>query len=134
MKLLEVHGARYLLIGGYAVSAFGHVRNTLDIDVWIASGNENQRSVVSAVREFGFVHAEDSILDEPDAMLRMGVPPLRIEVVKRISGVDFDSCWERRVWVEDGDLRIPVISLPDLKANKRAAGRTKDLLDLESLP
>lgn len=134
LKLLAAHGARFLLIGGYAVNAFGYVRNTLDIDIWIASGSENQARVIEAVREFAFPGVADDILDEPDAMLRMGVPPLRIEVLKLISGVEFEGCWERRVFLEDGDLTIPMISLADLKVNKRATGRPKDLLDVEELP
>jgi hypothetical protein len=134
LKLLAAHEARFLLIGGYAVNAFGYVRNTVDMDVWIASDHENQQRVILALREFGFPSADVSLLAEPDAMLRMGVPPLRLEILKLIAGVDFDDCWTRRVVLNDGDLSIPMISLPDLKQNKRAAGRTKDLLDLEELP
>ena len=63
----------------------------------------------------------------------MGVPPLRIEVLKKIAGVEFGDCWPRRVIIEDDDLRIPFISLEDLKRNKRASGRKKDLLDLDEL-
>jgi hypothetical protein len=63
----------------------------------------------------------------------MGVPPLRIEVLKKVSGLDFEDCWPRRVSLETGDLTIPMISRDDLKTNKRAAGRPKDLLDLAEL-
>ena len=66
-------------------------------------------------------------------MLRMGVPPLRIEVMQSISGVTFEDCWPRRVLVEEGELAIPIRSLADRKTNKRAAGRAKDLLDIEEL-
>lgn len=133
LKLLDAHSVRFLLIGGYAVNAYGYVRNTLDMDVWIAPDGDNQTRVVQAVREFGFSGAADDILAEPDAMLRMGVPPLRIEVLKVIAGVEFEPCWGRRVLIEDGDLTIPLISVEDLKANKRAAGRPKDLLDVAEL-
>ena len=66
-------------------------------------------------------------------MLRMGVPPLRIEVMRSISGVNFEDCWPRRVVIEDEELQIPMISLADLRSNKRSSGRPKDLLDLEEL-
>ena len=66
-------------------------------------------------------------------MVRMGLPPLRIEVLKKISGVEFEDCWPRRVVIQDDDLLIPTISLADLKRNKLASGRKKDLLDLDEL-
>jgi len=66
-------------------------------------------------------------------MVRMGLSPLRIKVLKKISGVEFEDCWSRRVVIEDDDLRIPTISLQDLKRNKLASGRKKDLLDLDEL-
>lgn len=134
LKCFVLHNVRFMLIGGYAVNAFGHVRNTVDIDVWVASDSENQQRVVRAVREFGFAGTPDNILAEPKTMLRMGIPPLRIEVLKSISGVEFEDCWERRVSFRMDGLTIPMISLEDLKTNKRASGRAKDLADLEELP
>jgi len=103
-------------------------------DVWVASDADNQQRVLQAIRDFAFPSARDDLLHEDDAMVRMGLPPLRIAVLKRISGVEFEDCWQRRVVIEDDDLRIPPISLNDLKRNKLASGRKKDLLDLEELP
>jgi hypothetical protein len=134
LKSLDARKARYLLIGGYAVNAFGYVRNTVDMDIRVASDSENLCRVLHAIRDFGFFSAPDHLLAEEDAMVRMGVPPMRIEVLKKISGVEFEDCWLRRVIIDDGDLQIPTISLEDLKRNKKASGRTKDLLDLEELP
>jgi|SRR5579863_238724 len=134
LKSLDAHNARFMLIGGYAVNAFGYVRNTVDMDIWIASDPDNLRRVLNAIRDFGFPAAPDDLLHEANAMVRMGVPPLRIEVLRTISGVEFEDCWLRRVTIEDDDLRIPAISLEDLKRNKLAAGRKKDLLDLDELP
>ena len=133
LRSLAAHNARFLLIGGYAVNAYGYVRNTVDMDVWIASDADNQQRVLQAVRHFGFPAAPDDLLREDDAMVRMGLPPLRIEVLKKISGVEFEDCWPRRVTIEDDDLPIPTISLEDLKRNKLASGRKKDLLDLDEL-
>ncbi|MEP7354036.1 MAG: hypothetical protein ABI824_12465 [Acidobacteriota bacterium] len=133
MKLLITHEVRFLLIGGYAVNAFGHVRNTVDMDIWIDGRVENRSRVVIVVREFGFANATDDILNEPDAMLRMGVPPLRIEVMRKLTGVRFEECWPRRLLIEVDGLSIPMISLADLRLNKQAAGRPKDLLDLDEL-
>ena len=56
-----------------------------------------------------------------------------LEVIQSISGVTFEDCWPRRVILNDGDIEVPMISLDDLKQNKLASGRTKDLLDVEEL-
>src|SRR5438105_435476 len=91
LKSLDAHSARFMLIGGYVVNAFGYVRNTVDMDIWIASDPGNQQRVLQAIREFAFPAAPDDLLYQDDAMVRMGVPPLRIEVLKKISGVEFED-------------------------------------------
>ena len=121
LKLLDAHSARYLLIGGYAVNAFGYVRNTVDMDVWIAVDADNQQRVLQAIRDFALPAAPDDLLIADDAMVRMELPPLRIEVLKKISGVEFEDCWLRRVIVDDDELKIPTISLGDLKRNNTGA-------------
>jgi hypothetical protein len=69
----------------------------------------------------------------PDIVIRMGVPPLRIEMMSSISGVDFDECYERKITAQWDDITIHLISLDKLKKNKRATGRLKDQNDLEHL-
>lgn len=133
LRYLKDHEVRFLLIGGYAVNAHGYVRNTVDIDVWVASNPENRRRVVHAVREFGFASTGYDVLDAERAMLRMGAPPLRIAVMRVIDGVEFEDCWSRRVQVVLDGVELPLISLPDLKTNKLASGRPKDLVDLNEL-
>jgi predicted nucleotidyltransferase len=111
LRYLKDHEVRFLLIGGYAVNAHGYIRNTVDIDVWVASDPENRRRVVHAVREFGFASTRYDVLD----------------------GVEFEDCWSRRVQVVLDGVELPLISLPDLKTNKLASGRPKDLVDLNEL-
>ena len=95
------------------------------MDVWIAVDADNQQKVLQAIRDFAFPDVPDDLLHEDDAMVRMGQPPLRIEVLKKISGVEFEDCWPRRVIIEDDDLRIPTISLEDLKRNQTGRGPKK---------
>ncbi len=133
LKCLRDREVRFLLIGGYAANAFGYNRNTGNIDIWIEASAENQGRTIAAVRDFGFANVDATILEPADAMLRMGVPPLRIEVLKRISGVSFEDCWLRRVTTSDGDLQIPMISKDVLIVNKLATGRKGDLIDVERL-
>jgi hypothetical protein len=74
------------------------------------------------------------LFTEKDKVVRMGVPPVRIEVITGASGVEFDECYPRREIVEIDDIPVNFISLDDLKSNKRAVGRHKDLEDIEHLP
>ena len=67
-------------------------------------------------------------------MVRLGMPPIRIEVMVEISGVDFDDCYLDRLTAEIDGVRADLISLEHLKINKRASGRYKDLDDIEHLP
>jgi predicted nucleotidyltransferase len=136
LRLLNAHGVEYVVIGGYAVGFHGYPRATNDLDVWIALTRENAQRAVAALREFGFGTPDlcAEFLLEPKRITRMGVPPLRIEIVNTISGVEFADCFGRRVSVEMDGVPVPIIGLEDLKANKKAAGRFKDLNDLENLP
>ena len=131
--MLNSTGARYLLVGGYAVNFYGVSRSTGDMDVWIARDQENAASVAAALQQFGFRSARAETLLEPDRVVRMGVPPLRLEILTSVSGVVFEDCYLRRETVVANDTPVPLIHLDDLKRNKRAAGRLKDLADLEQL-
>ncbi len=136
LKLLNSHHVEYLVIGGYAVSYHGYPRPTGDLDVWIALDMANAERVRSAVAEFGFHGAGLSaeLFLKPRCVVRMGVQPVRIEILNSISGAVFAECFARRVSAELDGVIVNVISLDDLKRNKKASGRLKDLADLEYLP
>ncbi|MDG2617304.1 hypothetical protein HPC62_14600 [Thermoleptolyngbya sichuanensis A183] len=135
LRLLNSKQVEYLLIGGYAVGYYGYARATADIDIWIAINPGNAQKVVDAIREFGFnvEGLTSELFLQPNKIARMGVPPFRIEVLTTISGVSFEECYaEKTVDVLDG-VEVKIISLKDLKRNKQASGRLKDLNDLENL-
>jgi len=136
LRLLADSEVAYLLIGGYAVGFHGYPRATQDLDVWIATDPENADRMVDALRRFGFNVPELSrdLFLTKDTIVRMGVPPVRIEVATTLSGVEFQACYAKRVQTELDGVPVSIMSLPDLKANKLAAGRHKDLDDLEHLP
>lgn len=136
LKSLTDHGVEFLLVGGFAVALHGYPRATADMDVWIARRHDNAIRVVAALRAFGFDLPDLSpeIFEEPDRVVRMGQAPLRIEILTDIDGVEFEGCASRSEMTTIDGTRVPVISLPDLKTNKRACGRAKDLDDLENLP
>jgi predicted nucleotidyltransferase len=135
LKLLRDHRVKYLLIGGYAVGFHGYTRATNDIDFWIAMDGENASRIVEGLKEFGFDVPELSadLFLKPNQIVRMGLEPVRIEVTTTIDGVDFEDCYARRVQTDLDGVPVSVIALEDLKTNKRASGRTKDLADLEEL-
>jgi hypothetical protein len=134
--LLGSHEVKYLLVGGYAVGFHGYPRATADMDLWVSRTKENARKLVSVLEEFGFrdVALAGQALTQKDQVIRMGVPPLRIELFTSISGAEFDACYAERIESEIEGIRISILSLADLKRNKKAAGRPKDLADLEELP
>jgi hypothetical protein len=136
LKSLNRSKVEYLLIGGFAVSHHGYPRATGDIDVWISRNAENAGRVVEALEAFGFNPqsvTSDMFLAEKK-IVRFGVPPLRIEIHTSISGVEFERCFPNRVAATIDGVDIPLIALADLRTNKKASGRFKDLADLEQLP
>ena len=136
LKLLNAHRVKYLLVGGYAVGYHGYVRATADMDIWIEGKEANAKRVVAALKDFGFDVPElnESLFTNPKKIVRFGIPPMRIEIMSRIDGVTFASCYKRREVKEWDDVTVHLIGLDDLKRNKKASGRLKDLTDLEYLP
>lgn len=136
LKLLNYHNVEYLLIGGFAVGYHGYPRATGDMDIWIASSPENADKMVTVLKKFGFDVPEltADLFQKKRQVVRMGMPPLRIEVLTDISGVSFNECYNRRVTDFIDGIGVNIISSDDLKKNKKASGRIKDLHDLEYLP
>lgn len=85
------------------------------------------------VRQFGFGNVKPGDFLEPGKIIRMGVPPVRLEILTSISGVDFRDCYARRITADWDGVQVPVIHRDDLVKNKQASGRLKDRLDLEQL-
>jgi len=108
----------------------------MDIDVWIAPTTENAQRVVAALESFGFgseVLVPELFLQR-DKIFRMGLPPMRIEILTSISGVEFVDVYAERIEDELDGVPVKLINLHYLKLNKKAAARAKDLADLEELP
>ena len=129
---LTAAGAEFLVVGAFAVAAHGNPRATGDIDIWVRPTRENAEKVLHALRAFGaplFGLSIEDLVDE-QTVFQIGVAPVRIDILAGIDGVSFDDAWQRRVDAKLGTSRVPVLSLVDLAANKRAAGRPKDVADL----
>jgi len=97
-------GAEYLVVGAHALAAHGHVRATKDLDVWIRASPENAARVYRALGSFGAPLQGLSVEDlaGPDLVFQIGIPPVRIDIITSIDGVDFDSAWRERMPSEYG--------------------------------
>ena len=135
LRLMNLHNVQYLLIGGYAVGYHGYPRATADMDIWIAIHPDNAKKMVNVIKKFGFSIPElsEALFLEKRKIVRMGVPPIRIEILTEISGVEFDECYRNRIIAMIDDVEVNIIDLVNLKKNKKASGRPKDINDLEYL-
>ncbi|MBI5822865.1 MAG: hypothetical protein HZB18_02475 [Chloroflexi bacterium] len=135
LQIFNAHNVRYLVIGGYAVVQYAEPRFTKDLDVLISTDVANAEAVYNALREFGAPLAGLTPKDfsEEGFFFQMGVPPIRVDVLMGIPGVDFDDCWNRRIEVDFDGLKVIFISKKDLIASKLAAGRPQDLIDADLL-
>ncbi|MEO7672602.1 MAG: DUF6036 family nucleotidyltransferase [Pyrinomonadaceae bacterium] len=136
LKLLNSNEVEYLVIGGYAVIIHGYVRNTSDLDIVVSRDRDNAEKCVKALQEFGFagtdVNAE--LFSSSDKnVARMGFPPVKIEILNYLEGVDFQTAYSRKITKDIEDMEIDVISLEDLISNKVSVGRLQDQLDVEKL-
>ena len=126
---------RYLVIGGYALVQYAEPRFTKDLDLWISTDRDNARAVFAALAEFGapLNGMTEKDFAEEGYFYQIGVPPLRIDILMGIPGLQFNEAWEHRNEFDFGDLPVPFISRADLITAKRAAGRPQDLLDADAL-
>lgn len=134
---LADEGAQFMVVGGWALALHGHGRGTDDLDVWVRASPENAARVYRALAGFGVpvsahqVSARD--FEKKGYGYRFGIKPFLIEVLTTISGVEFDEAWpDRRSFELEGRV-IWYLDRTALLANKRAAGRPKDMADVEWL-
>jgi predicted nucleotidyltransferase len=135
LSLFNRHRVRYLVAGGYAVMYYTSPRYTKDLDVVIGLTDEDTGKAADALREFGFpiTDAQLAELRTPNKMIVLGRAPHRIDVLNGIDGIDFDEAYERRQAVVISGETCWFLSLEDLIAAKKAAGRPQDKLDLKGL-
>ena len=136
LQCLNAQGVKYLVIGGHAVAFHGYPRATADLDVWVAVDSSNAMLIVDALNAFGFGLPEltPELFLRKDRVIRMGVPPNRIKIQTGIDGVNFSECYPKGVKAELDGTSVWFISLADLRRNKQASGRNKDMADLDQLP
>jgi len=135
LRAFVARDVRFLVVGAYALAVHGRPRATGDLDVWVDPTPENAERALAALREFGAPLHDLRLRDlaRPGVVFQIGLPPLRIDVLTAIDGVQFPSAWRGRVAADFDGVRVPVIGRRELVINKRSTGRLKDRADAERL-
>jgi hypothetical protein len=135
IELLNLHKVHYMIVGAHALAYHGRPRHTGDLDIWIKPSSENAIKMVTVLKDFGFGSlglTEEDFLKE-NYVTQLGYPPLRIDILNTISGVEFDDAYHNKVDGQVDDLKVNFINIADFIKNKEASGRKKDFGDIESL-
>jgi len=129
------HDVEYLIVGAHALAAHGHVRATKDLDLWVRPEQSNAQKILQALSDFGAplsdLTADD--LSKKETIFQIGLPPLRIDVITDIDGVEFADAWPDRVETSFGGVPAFVISRHHLITNKQTTARLQDLADVQQL-
>ena len=135
LQSLAEEDVKFLLVGAYAMAAYGYIRATMDIDIWVMPSADNGEAVLRALRKFGAPLRGLTINDiqKDDTIFQIGVAPRRIDIITGASGLQFDEAFAKSLETDVEGIRIHIPSLEDLICNKKASGRTKDLADVEAL-
>lgn len=138
LSILNAKRVKYLVVGGWAVSYHAEPRATKDLDLLIKADATNAKAIHAALKEFGapVTTLAPTDLIEKGKFFRMGEPPIMVDILPEIKGVEFDHAWKRRVSVvvdHDRQLKAHFISDDDLIEAKMAAGRPQDIADVEAL-
>lgn len=134
--LLNKHRLDYMVVGGYALALHGKPRHTGDLDIWINISDENAERMLQVLRDFGMRALDFKKADflKPGYITQIGYPPLRIDILNNIDGVEFSEAVQNRQKIKlDDDLEISFIGLQDFIRNKEAAGRSQDLSDIKEI-
>ena len=135
LSALNGHNVRYVVVGGHAIAVHAQPRATKDLDIFIDRRPENAKAVFAALTVFGAPLGDTTPKDfeNPDSILRIGVPPVCVDILQNIEGIDFDSVWEASSEHTADGFRARYISAEHLITNKLAVGRPQDLADVAAI-
>jgi hypothetical protein len=135
LELFNRHKVEYLIVGGYALAFHGAPRFTRDIDLFVRPTSDNAKRILAALNEFGFgsLDLAESDFTTPGRVVQLGVAPVRIDIITRVTGVPWEKASAGKVPGFYGDVPVFFIGRDDFIANKRASGRAKDAADIEAL-
>lgn len=135
IRLLNTHMVSYMIVGGYALAFHGKPRHTGDLDIWIELSDTNASRLLNVLKDFGFGHLDFTKEDftKPGFITQIGYPPLRIDILNSIDGVEFSSAYPNSKILNTENLEVRFIGLKDFIQNKSASGRPQDLVDIQEI-
>lgn len=135
VKLLNRHKVEYMVVGGYALAFHGKPRHTGDLDIWIGISESNAEKMLQVVKDFGFGSLGFTKKDflKEGYVTQIGYPPLRIDILNSIDGVEFEQAYKNKLSVDLDTLKIDYIGLKDFIQNKQSTGRARDLTDVKEI-
>jgi len=137
INALNDQQVKYLLVGGYAVILHGYARTTGDLDIWVEQTSLNYSHLRNAFDQFGmsvFEMTEENFLSHPEwEVFTFGEPPVAIDLMTKVKGLEFESCYQQSVLFEEGEFKIRTLDINNLILSKKITGRPKDLNDLENI-
>jgi predicted nucleotidyltransferase len=133
--LLNKHKVNYMVIGGYALAFHGKPRHTGDLDIWIDLSDANAQKMIGVVNDFGMssLGLEKADFLQKGGITQIGYPPLRIDILNEIDGVDFEEAYTNKLIIDIDGLPVNYIGLDDLIKNKQVSGRKQDISDVNAL-
>lgn len=135
LQLLLKNKVKFLVVGAYAMGAYGYPRATGDLDIWVEPSLENSHKVYRSLLEFGapLKDISEKTFTEGGIIFQIGIAPRRIDVITKISGVSFQEAYSEKEIIKIENLKIPFLSKKNLVKNKESTGREKDKLDAKYL-
>ena len=135
LQILLKNEVKFLVVGAYAMAAYGYPRATGDFDMWVDTTSENSKKIYKSLSKFGAPLSEitDKTFTEKGIVFQIGVAPRRIDIITHIDGVTFYDAYQNKEIIEIENMKIPFLSKTNLIKNKKATGRKKDKLDIEYL-
>jgi len=135
VQLLLKNEVKFLVVGAYAMGAYGYPRATGDFDIWVETSSINGQRIYQSLAEFGAPLTEitETTFTEQGIVFQIGVAPRRIDIITKIDGVDFASAYKDKQEIEIEKMTVPFLSKKDLIKNKESTDRPQDQLDAEHL-
>ena len=135
LQILLNNKAKFLIVGAYAMGAYGYPRATGDLDIWIEASPENSKKLCKSLSEFGspMNNITENTFTEKGIIFQIGVAPRRIDIITHIDGVSFEEAYKTKESIEIEDIQVPFLSKENLIKNKESTGREKDRLDADYL-
>ena len=135
LALLNAHNVDYVIVGAYALAFHGAPRFTGDIDIFVKPDPKNAESILAALQEFGFgsLDLDKSDFQQPDKVIQLGVPPVRVDLITSLTAVSWQQAYSGKIEGIYGDVPVYFLGRKEFLANKKALSRKKDLADIEAL-